>query len=174
MTANPCLACDARCCRRYAIYVLPEEVARIAADRNLPRANVAAAETVDLTSELPVVYLEGQPAQLVLARDPGSGACVFLDEETSRCTIHDLAPYICQMYPYTATGDVGPRIRLLNDVLCPAPYPLAPACERELAALSLEFWNERVNVYRSAAQRWNLRLDGGGAEALLAFCLDGE
>ena len=147
---------------------------RIAADRNQPRTEVAAAETVDLTSELPVVYLEGKPAQLVLARDPESGACVFLDEDNSRCTIHDLAPYICQMYPHTATGDAGPRIRQLNEVLCPDPFPLEPTRERELAALSLEFWNERVNLYRSAAQRWNLRLDGGGTEALLAFCLDGE
>jgi uncharacterized protein len=171
---NPCLTCDAGCCQRYAIYVLPEEVARIAADRGLPRTEVAGVETVDLAPELPVVYLEGQPAQLVLARDPATGACVFLDGETGRCTIHDIAPYICQMYPHTATGDLEPRIRLLNDILCPADFPLTTDRERELADLSLEFWNRRVNDYRRAAQRWNLQLTGGGLMDLLAFCLDGE
>ncbi len=170
---NPCLRCDARCCRRYAIYVLPHEVARLASALGRPRASLAAAETADLAPELPVVYLEGQPAQLALARSP-EGACTLLDTTTDRCTAHGIAPYICRMYPHTATGDEGPRIRQLNEVLCPEPFPLPPEREQELVALSMPFWNEQVNEYRRRAQQWNLRLDGGGLDAFLAFCLDGE
>lgn len=171
MQASPCLTCDAVCCRRYAIYVVPADIRRIAAHLGRSPADFVAAETADLAPELPVVYLDGRPSQLVLAAVPDTEDCLFVDPDTRRCTIHEHAPYICRMYPHTATGDQGPKIRLKSHVLCPAPFPLDKALEADLLARSLRFWNEDVQAYRLAAQRWNLGGAEGGLDAFVQFCL---
>lgn len=169
--SNPCLTCDAVCCRRYAIYVVPADIRRIAAHLGRSPADFVAAETADLAPELPVVYLDGRPSQLVLAATPGGEDCLLVDPHTRRCTIHDHAPYICRMYPHTTTGDQEPAIRLKNHILCPAPFPLDAELERDLLDRSLQFWNVDVQAYRLAVQRWNLGGAEGGLEAFLAFCL---
>ena len=169
---NPCLTCDARCCRRYAIYVVPADIRRIAAHLGRPAADFVTAETADLAPELPVVYLDGRPSQLALASVPGGEDCVFVDPDTRRCTIHDHAPYVCRMYPHTVAGEHEPRIRLKNTVLCPDPFPLDDNLSGELLELSMGFWNVDVQAYRLAAQRWNLGGAEGGLDAFLAFCLD--
>ncbi len=174
MQANPCLSCDAVCCRRYAIYVIPADIRRIADHLDRPPADFVTVETVDLAPELPVVYLDGRPSQLVLAPAPGGEDCLFVDPATRRCTIHDHAPYICRMYPHTVAGEREPEIRLKNTILCPAPFPLSADLREELLELSMGFWNVDVQAYRLAAQRWNVGGAEGGLAAFVAFCLDDD
>ena len=171
---NPCARCDARCCRHYAIHVLPHEAEAIAEHLGQPIESVVALELEALAPELPVVYIDGQPSQLVLARDPDSGACAFLDAAMDRCTIHDHVPYICQMYPFTVIGDDPPLIRLKQDIYCVPEYPLTAARERRARSISPPFWGAGVDAYRRSARDWNFGGAAGGLVEFLEACRRGR
>lgn len=167
---DPCASCDATCCRNYAIYLLPQELERIAAHVGEPPAAIVDVETRDLARDMPAAYLDGMPSQLILAVGEDGEACLLLDPETRRCTVHRVRPYVCRMYPFA--GDPGDpvRIRPREDVYCPGDFPLGPLEEQALRETYEQFWLRDLDDYRRQVQRWNLGGAPGGLAEFLAFC----
>lgn len=163
-----CDTCSARCCRLYAIPVTHLDVARLVEHTLRPATEIVEASPDDFADEMPVAYLEGQPAQLVLRRSADGEACVFLDGD--RCQVHAQAPSVCRMYPYVACRDDELQLRQRHDVYCEGDFVLDEAGRRRLMADSDRFWNVELDAYRVLVQRWNVMGGPGGMEALLAFC----
>lgn len=163
-----CDTCHARCCRLYAIPVTHVDVARIVEHTVRPASEFVEASSTDFADEMPVAYLDGQPAQLVLRRGPDGQACIFLEGE--RCRIHAHAPSVCRMYPYVACRDDELQLRQRHDVYCEGDFTLDEEGRRRLMEVSDRFWNVELDAYRGLVRRWNVMGGPGDAEALLAFC----
>lgn len=74
-----CAACCGLCCRYGKIRLLPEHDAQIIAENQW-------------TETRGVLYVN---------RKPGSGACVYLDEGTNRCSIYARRPHVCRQWECT-------------------------------------------------------------------------
>jgi len=164
-----CRDCDATCCRHYTIPITHLDIARVIEGTGMPPDRFVALEDRDVAAQMPLVYLDGQPAQLVLARAADTDACVFLDPVQNRCTIHAHAPAICSIYPFELTGDDPPRLRRRHDVYC-AQESRANDEEREQAREAAgQFWTQDIDAYRRLVQRWNFRGAPGGLGAFLEY-----
>jgi Fe-S-cluster containining protein len=158
------------CCRHYAIFVLPVEVERLAEATGRPPAELVEVETHELARDMPAVFLDGVPGQLILATDDDGEACGLLDPETHGCTVHELRPYVCRMYPFAGDpGDPVP-IRLRGDIYCPDEFPLDADGEDDLRRVYLGFWTQDLDRYRRQVQRWNHGGACGGLSEFLTFC----
>lgn len=171
MIPNPCFSCETLCCDRFTIYVNYAEVLRLARSLEAEPASLVRLETRTLSPSLPVVRIDGVEGQLALKVNPESGGCGFLDRETARCTVHDVAPYTCRMYPHRVSG--GKRLeapRLRDDALCPGAFALDEAQARDLSRLARRFWHRELPAYERRVWVWNRLAREGDLAAFLAFC----
>ena len=169
-----CHSCDAICCRHYTIPVTHLDIERIRVGAGRPPGDFVATENESVAAQMPLAYLDGQPSQLVLARDPGTDACLFLNPVGNRCTIHQHAPAICRMYPHELGAEPSGRLRRRKDVYCEGDFTLSEAEEREVRDTASRFWTRDLDAYRGLVQRWNFRGGPGDLEAFLVFLLRDE
>ena len=168
-----CLTCDAICCRHYTIPVTHLDIERIRVGTGRRLADFVAVERDDVAEQMPLAYLDGTPSQLVLARDPGTGACLFLDRHANRCSIHEHAPAICRMYPHELDPAPSGRLRRRHDVYCEGDFTLDEAEERQVYDTARRFWSRDIDAYRGLVQRWNFSGGAGDLGAFLVFVLRG-
>lgn len=85
---SKCTLCG-KCCYHRHIYLTLEEYERIKAKTGLKPREFAILERSPFIPSLYMIRLKNKP----------SGACIFLDEETNKCKIHDVKPLQCKTYP---------------------------------------------------------------------------
>jgi Fe-S-cluster containining protein len=105
-----CRACTDRCCTG-DILVTPEERARI----------------VERTGR---DHFEPDASGLFTLRAPG--LCPYLGEG-GLCSVHDIRPDICRMFPYWPDVEDG-QVKIPWDQTCPAGAHLPPELRAELEA----------------------------------------
>lgn len=154
-----CEGCDARCCRKYLIAVIPSDIERISRKLGAKPADflqLFPASECDCVWA-PPFWVDGKETYVGLKR--GKNGCVFL--KGVRCSIHAFKPLVCSTFPSCLDGD---RVVVSN------------ACLRK------EGWEdegERVGIYHSglAAMRqiaveWNWKRGNSGSTAeLFSFLL---
>jgi len=138
-----CLYC-LDCCRARHVYLTLKDVERISMAGHDPQYFVT-------------FSVEGNNVRFVLALREWDLGCVFHDPETGRCTIHDVRPLICRIYPFMVSkkplgveGEVpfrckGQELWLYYDEGCPginAENPETTITPEEIAELGLEFEGE--------------------------------
>ena len=155
-----CAECDARCCRKYLIAVVPSDIARMARKLNARPCEflqVFPADECDCVWA-PPFWVKGEEAYVGLKR--GKNGCAFL--KGARCSIHQFKPLVCTTFPLCLEGE---QIVVSN------------ACLRK------EGWareGERVSQYHSElagmrrlAVEWNWsRGKHGTGKELLEFLLN--
>jgi Fe-S-cluster containining protein len=87
--------------------------------------------------------------------------CIFLDNQTNRCTIYEHRPITCRDHPFNATfSDSGAleKISLSKIVPCPHAWD-GNVSRRELR--KVQTWNERQEEsYLKKVREWNARKTG--------------
>ncbi|MET0586201.1 MAG: YkgJ family cysteine cluster protein [Candidatus Binatia bacterium] len=87
--------------------------------------------------------------------------CIFLDNETNRCTIYEHRPLTCRDYPFSITfSDTGAveKISLRHIVKCPHEWD-GDNSRRELKRIAS--WNERQEEsYVKKVKAWNQKESG--------------
>jgi Fe-S-cluster containining protein len=168
-TPNPCFSCDTDCCSHYSIFVTGEDVVRLSVQLELPPLEFVTTEVEVLTEELPEVTLDGVPAQLVLhSRD---GRCCMQDPDSHMCTVHDVRPFICRLYPLEVEDDRYLKLNQRPDVICPEPFPLRPHDEQVLLHDARAFWEQELPAWEQTVARWNREHGDQSLEAFLRSCL---
>jgi Fe-S-cluster containining protein len=112
-----CALCDARCCKTYIITVTAMDVVRIADYTSLEPESFAEFYEGEIENQDPatVVRYRGGKGRGVLALR--SQPCIFL--KNNRCSIYEVAPLTCKLYPKTITGEVRgicpPHAKLISN-----------------------------------------------------------
>ncbi|CAI1494223.1 conserved protein of unknown function (plasmid) [Thermococcus nautili] len=83
-----CTACG-KCCYNKDIYLTLDEFERIKEKTGLKPREFATLKQNPFVPSIYMIRLKNKP----------SGACIFLDEETNKCKIHDIKPLQCKTYP---------------------------------------------------------------------------
>ncbi len=167
MEHNPCIGCETRCCRHYAIYVTSGEVHRMARRLARPATSLVQLETADLSPSLPVVRLAEGEGQLVLRSE--GGVCRFLRD--GLCSVHEHVPLICRLYPFAVSGgDAIDDLRHRGDVMCPEPFVLDEADRDGMLRAARRFWQRDLPAYERRVWVWNLTRAGEGLDSFLEFC----
>ncbi len=138
-----CLYC-LDCCRGRHVYLTLKDIERIARKGHDPQDFVR-------------LSVEGDKIRFVLAVREWDLGCVFHDPETGKCTIHDVNPIICRIYPFMVSRKPlgvegerpfeyrGKKFWLYYDENCPgvnAQEPETTISPEEIAELGLEFERE--------------------------------
>jgi len=100
---SPCSSCDARCCRKFLVAVVPFDVRKIS--KNLGKKpieflNLFPTQECSCKWAIPV-WIQGKEYYLGLKRE--EGRCVFLTPE-NRCSIHNFKPLVCSTFPFLLDG----------------------------------------------------------------------
>ncbi|HWL08365.1 MAG TPA: YkgJ family cysteine cluster protein [Planctomicrobium sp.] len=127
------------CCRQHAVYITPEERARIESQKWSPESGIPAEQPLFLEERS---WLSKPKTRLAHQPD---GACVFLDDN-GLCRIHGkfgeaAKPLACRIYPY-AFHPAGNKLTVSLRFSCPSvadnlgkPVPLQQKDLRTLAGL---------------------------------------
>ncbi len=155
-----CLGCDARCCGKYLVAVIPSDIARIAR-----RTGKRPAEFLQLfpSSECncrwaPSFWVKGEECYVGLKRK--KDGCVFLRK--GRCTIHSFKPLVCSTFPFCIDEE---NVAVSNACIRKGRWkPGAKDCG------SLSRYHSELQRMRRLAVEWDWRRKGeGSAKELLAF-----
>ena len=104
MPSEPCSSCDARCCRKYLVAVVPSDVLKIS--KRLGKTpteflNLFPSSDCSCAHSIPL-WLRGKEFYLGLRR--GGNGCVFLTAD-NRCSIHKFKPLVCSTFPFLLDGE---------------------------------------------------------------------
>jgi Fe-S-cluster containining protein len=141
--ANPCLtkSCSA-CCHDTEMLLTEEDVARIAVEH----------PDVDFVFRAEDGFLQLRTKDAPSVPGQTGKPCVFLDP-TGRCSIHDLRPEGCRLYPAVWDGEALRTI--LDAEHCPHPdgFVLAPSVQDAVRRLvdRLESQRRRRTIYPGGA-----------------------
>ncbi len=143
---NPCLLCNAKCCRDYMICVTPFDVLRIAKNTGLrPEkfSGLYAKNVFKYDLDTAIGTKDGKQHLLYLKSPP----CPFLAKHGD-CTIYSFAPLVCRVYPYTEKGGLkkNPKCGFFNKLLFRMSRPEA-----------VGQYNDEYALYIRIAARWNLK-----------------
>jgi Fe-S-cluster containining protein len=150
---NPCLLCDAKCCKGYKICVTPFDVLRIAKHTGLKPEKFAGLYSEHIFSYDADTVIEdkkGKKYLLYLKSPP----CPFLGKG-GKCGAYGFAPLVCRVYPYTEKGRLkkSPKCGIFNRLLFRMSRPEA-----------VGQYNDEYALYVRIAARWN-RKKGTETEA---------
>ena len=143
---NPCLLCDAKCCRGYKICVTPFDVLRIAKNTGLKPEEFSGLYSEHIFSyDMDTVIEDKDGKQYLLYLN--SPPCPFL-AKNGNCTIYGFAPLVCRVYPYTERGRLkkAPKCGLFNRLLFRMSKPEG-----------VGQYNDEYALYVRIAARWNRR-----------------
>jgi Fe-S-cluster containining protein len=174
-------SCDgcAECCKRFRVALTHHDLARLASELRVPRAELVEwlpPELVDLDAESASLVELGQGARLMVLAHAG-GACRLLDD-AGRCRAYTARPYDCRLYPFVLErnelGDLS-GIAYFEPEGC-GESQAEPASATQLAELDARRWAELAE-YRALVARWNrlarqrrrMQHPSGGAAEFLAF-----
>jgi Fe-S-cluster containining protein len=156
-----CLYC-LDCCRGRHVYLTLNDIERIAKTGKDPQDFVT-------------FSVEGNKIHFVLNVREWDLGCVFHDPETGKCTIHEVRPIICRIYPFMVSrkplgveGEKafeyrGEKLWLYYDESCPginAEEPETTITPEEIAELGLEFEREFEKTDMEGFAELIERLDG--------------
>lgn len=158
---NPCSSCDARCCRKYLVAVVPSDVLRISkrfGKKPEEFLNPFPAQECNCAWAIPF-WIGGKEYYLGLKRE--NGRCVFLTLE-NRCSIHKFKPLVCSTFPFLLDGE-----KAVKSNACPKEWTNG---EEKL---------EKLNAYHSELKEMRRRIvewdwhhsKEGDFEKLMAFLL---
>lgn len=157
---SPCGSCDARCCKKYFVGVLPPEAHRISVKLKKPLGEIVQLFSSDECDSIhtPPFWVEGKEFFLGLKR--ANGECAFLKK--GKCGIHSFKPRVCKTFPICLHTQ---RTGLVKNHACPKEFPET----LEVAAM-LEEYDNGLKLLRRDSVEWNWGTKGNATyPELLAF-----
>jgi Fe-S-cluster containining protein len=157
-----CTGCG-NCCRNTLVCITDKDVRRIidaTGKSPLEFVRFYTHDEVSMSENDPLwVRLEKRKA--VMGLRSRADHCIFLENETNRCTIYEHRPVTCRDHPFnvtfSATGAVK-NISLSRIVKCPHEWD-GDISRRELR--QIQTWNERQEEsYVEKVKRWNKQKGG--------------
>ena len=159
--ASPCDACDARCCRAYAVHLTLDDVGRLADGLDLPLPTVIAHRPQPAPAATGFLLAPGGPTHdLVLGHRPPSDpepGCHFL--EAGRCAVYAIRPRACRRFP-AAVADG--RVVAREGIIC-GTAPWRDAMGQRSWRAELEHERREVAIHEVFVAVWNERIAGPGA-----------
>ncbi len=160
---SPCEACDARCCRWYAVHVTGEDVLRLARGTGLPAAAfLSYLPQIDRTETGFLLDAHGPTHDLILGQAPSDDAqkpCVFLRVDAgggARCAVYPIRPGACRRFP-AVRGEDG-RVGAREDVVCPPGSWTADPMDGLSWRVALERERRDRELYAVVVAEWNARV----------------
>jgi len=161
MPSEHCAACDARCCRKYLVAVVPSDVLRISkrlGKKPIEFLNLFPSEECNCTWAIPV-WVRGKEYYVGLRRERGQ--CVFLAPD-NRCSIHKFKPLVCSTFPFVLDGET-----VVGSNACPKVWE---GGEDHLPALKK--YSDELRKMRRKVVAWDWHHSkGGDLEGLVSFLL---
>lgn len=164
MPSDPCSSCDARCCRKYLVAVVPSDVLTIS--KRLGKTptdflNLFPSSDCDCAHSIPL-WVRGKEYYLGLKRD--AGGCIFLTQE-NRCSIHKFKPLVCATFPFLLDGE-----KISKSNACPKGWEGG-----EKNAAALKKYHSELKAMRRKIVAWDWHLSKkGDFPKLVAFLLRNE
>jgi Fe-S-cluster containining protein len=161
--ASPCDACDAGCCRAYAVHLTLDDVGRLASGLDLPARTFAAPAPQPIATPSGFLLARGGPTHdLVLGHRPPSDperGCLFLRD--GRCSAYAHRPRACRRFPAAVAAD---RVVVREGILC-ATAGWEGAMDRRSWRAELERERREQAVHAVVVAAWNERVLDPGAGA---------
>jgi Fe-S-cluster containining protein len=167
--ASPCDACDARCCRAYAVHLTLDDVGRLADGLDVPSRTFAAPLPQRERSAVGFILEPGGPTHdLVLGQRPSSDperGCMFLSG--GRCSVYAHRPRACRRFPAARAGD---RVVAREGIVC-GTARWAEAMARRSWRAELERERRELAVHGVVVATWNERIldPAAGARSFADF-----
>ncbi|HLC69154.1 MAG TPA: YkgJ family cysteine cluster protein [Candidatus Bilamarchaeaceae archaeon] len=158
---NPCSLCAAHCCKNYLITLTSFDVLRIMQETGKKPGEfvqLVPARILNPDNEAILECYEGKERYEYLLTFY-SHPCYFLKD--NRCSIHEIAPLACRLYPYNANGKMVPR------ALCPTIPKLLFRLKG--ADIRVQQYEKQMEAYKKIVAKWNVR--HGKKEDCLEFLL---
>ncbi len=159
---NPCILCNASCCKDYLISVTSFDIQRIIKKTRRMFEEIATLESLNLLNFDNDTILECYERNLrydyILALK--SHPCIFL--EKNKCKIHKFAPLVCKLYPHNFAGKIAKRTR------CPCASEFFFKLKGPDS--DLEKYKKQVLEYKKIVAKWNKKK--GEKEECVNFLLN--
>ncbi len=165
-TTSPCDACDARCCRTYAVQLTGDDVSRIAAGLGLAVQEFTAFTPQAARTETGFLLERDGPTHDLVLRADGAGvsprACVFLRAaggREGRCGAYASRPRACRRFPaMERDGAVAVR----DEIPC-ATGAWEKSIRRRSWRAALERERREIALHAAIVAIWNERIGAAGA-----------
>lgn len=161
---SPCIGCDARCCRSYAVVVTGWDAFRIARGTKLRMLEFLAYRTQSVRTSTGFLLEPAGPAHELILRtartDGGPEPCIFLGEERGggRCRIYPLRPDACRRFP-AVHGPRGMTVR--ENLVCPEGAWDGHPMDRLSWRVALAREERHAALYSDVVREWNARVEMG-------------
>jgi Fe-S-cluster containining protein len=143
----PCLTCTGFCCRRFRVYLFPEDIVCLNQGTGLrPEAFCLPVPLTSRNSDhAHFSFSLGAEERFLLGLKRNAGGCRFRIRGNHQlgCGIHAFRPLICRSYPFAVSGRT---LRLIPENVCPTPWRLDADTRqawlklgRELSTAALRF-----------------------------------
>jgi Fe-S-cluster containining protein len=162
---NPCRFCPGKCCRMAVKTSLPD-VVRFLSVMGVPFLSAFQIvpgiheENSFLMDDDPRFREEGDGwpgrAEIELRRNPGDGSCAYLKSlgGFDRCSVYDVRPSACRLYPLSWQSELSGRKGGPGMVVCPVPYAVSETTQMRAAAdveASIDGWM----LHERTVSAWN-------------------
>lgn len=159
--ASPCDACDARCCRAYAVHLTLDDVGRLADGLDASLRSFVAPRLQREPDGAGFLLARGGPTHdLILGHRPspdGGTACQFL--EGGRCSVYRLRPRACRRFPAVVAGG---RVVAREGIIC-GTAPWVEVMARRSWRAELEHERRELAVHVAVVAAWNDRFEDPAA-----------
>ena len=142
---NPCLFCDAECCKSYTITVTAFDILRAAEASGKKPEEFAVLHQARLLAFDPDTTLDMEDDGWVHILGIKSHPCAFLGKD-DRCTIHQSAPLSCRRYPFQLNNK-------LNTRFCPLPSQVVFSLKGPDS--SAEQLVHELELHKKIVKEWN-------------------